>query len=121
MADQESMMIERIQSALGRVLTDEEKYEVVLWDKGRTLAPHIQTESWQIILDSIKNYVDEAAEALVVLSPGSPTLKEAHAVAYAMKTFYIKFQEDIFRAVNAPTPTVLKRALRNSEVPPESL
>jgi len=121
MANIENMMVDRVESALGRNLTDEEKFEIVLWDKGRTLAPHIQTESWQIILDSIKSYVDDAAEALVIMSPGSTTLKEAHAVAYALKSFYIKFQEDIFRAVNAPTPSVLKQALRNSQVPPESL
>jgi len=121
MADIENMMVDRVESALGRKLTEEEKFELILWDRGRTLAPQVQTESWQIILDSIKSYVDDAAEALVFMSPGSTTLKEAHAVAYALKTFYIKFQEDIFRAINAPTPQVLKHALRNSQVPPESL
>jgi hypothetical protein len=117
----ENMMVERVESALCRALTPEEKEEVILWDRGRTLAPHVQTESWVVILRTIKNYVEDAAEALVDMKPGDPLLAQAHAMAYALDTFYHKFQEDIFRAVNATTPNCLKKAIHNSQVPPESL
>jgi hypothetical protein len=119
--DFENMMVERVEAAFGRVLTEDEKYEVLLWDRGRTLAPHVQTESWTVILRTIKNYVEDAAEALIDMKPGDPLLTETHAMAYVLDTFYKKFQEDIFRAINAPMPQCLRKAVTNSQVPPESL
>jgi hypothetical protein len=124
MEDRESLMISRMEAALRRPLNPEEKYEIEQWDRGRVLSQIVHTESWSILLDTIKSYVDDASEALLRLSPGDPNVKEAHAVAYALTDFYEKFQEDINAAIRSSTqtPGALKEAARYmSEVPPESM
>lgn len=120
----ESLMVERVQGSLGRQLSEEEKYEIELWDRGRTLAQVINTDAWTITLDTLKSYADNATLDLLKLSPGNENVKEAHAVAYALNDLFVKFQEDVNRAVNSSmvTPAVLKNAHRiASPVPPESL
>ena len=118
----ESLMVDRVEGGLGRALTDEERFEITMWDRGRTLAQVINTEAWEILLDTIKSYVDGATEALLRLSPGDANVKEAHAVAFALSDFYQKFQQDVNQAVTTSTvtPAVLKAAVR-SPVPLESL
>ena len=118
----ESLMISRIESSFGRELTEEERAEVELWDKGRTLAQVIHTEAYTILIDTLKSYADRATYDLLKLSPGDEHVKEAHAAAYALNDLAVKFPEDIMRAVNMPTPALLKNAARmTSPVPPESL
>lgn len=120
----ESLMISRIEGSIGRSLTDEEKYEVELWDRGRTLAQVVNTEAYTILVDTLKSYADRATYDLLKLSPGSEHVKEAHAAAYALNELFVKFQEDINHAVvnSTTTPSVLKNSARlASPVPPESL
>lgn len=115
-------MVDRVEASLGRTLTDEERFEVELWDKGRTLAQVIHTEAYTILIDTLKSYADRATYDLLKLSPGSEHVKEAHAAAYALNDLAVKFPEDVNRAVNTPTPVFLKNAARMmSPVPPESL
>lgn len=124
MADRESLMVDRVESGLGRALDAEEKYDIEMWDRGRTLAQVIHGEAWPILIDTIRSYVDKAAEDLLRLSPGNEHVKEYHAVAFALTDFFHKFQEDVHQAVaaSATTPAILKNARRfASEVPPESL
>jgi hypothetical protein len=125
MDDRENMMVSRMESALRRQLTPEEIYEVQLWDRGRTLSQIVHTDSWAILLDTIKSYVDGASESLIRMSPGSEHVKEAHAVAFALSDFYLKFQEDINNAIEASTktPPILREAARTMGTagPPESL
>lgn len=120
----ESLMVDRVQGSLGRQLSEEERYEIDQWDRGRTLAQVINTDAWTILIDTLRSYADHATSDLLRLSPGDEHVKEAHAVAYALTDLFVKFQEDVNRAVNASmvTPTVLKNAHRMaSPVPPESL
>jgi hypothetical protein len=117
-------MVERIESSLGRTLTEEERFEVELWDRGRTLAQVIHTEAYTILIATLKSYADRATYDLLKLSPGSDHVKEAHAAAYALNDLFVKFQEDINQAVtnSMTTPSVLKNAARlASPVPPESM
>lgn len=120
----ESLMVDRIQGSLGHELTPEDKYEVELWERGRTLAQVINTEAYKILVDTLKEYADKAVGALLQIPPGSESVPEAHAAAYALTDLCVKFQEDVRNAVNSSmtTPAVLKRVARTiSPVPPESM
>jgi hypothetical protein len=120
----ESLMVERVETSLGRTLTDEERFEVELWDRGRTLAQVVHTEAYIILIDTLRSYADRSTHDLLKLSPGSEHVKEAHAAAYALNDLFVKFQEDINSAVtnSMTTPSVLKNAARmSSPVPPESM
>lgn len=120
----ESLMISRIEGSIGRELTPEEKYEVEIWDRGRTLAQVINTEAYTILMDTLRTYADRATYDLLKLSPGSEHVKEAHAAAYALNDLVVKFQADVKTAVDNSmvTPAVLKNAARMaSPVPPESM
>lgn len=120
----ESLMVERIQGSLGHELSEEDKFEVELWERGRTLAQVINTEAYTILVATLKDYADKAVGALLKIPPGSEHVPEAHAAAYALSDLYVKFQEDIQNAVNSSmtTPAVVKNMARlMSPVPPESL
>lgn len=120
----ESMMVDRIQGSLGQELSPEDKHEVEMWERGRTLAQVINTEAYTILVDTLKAYADEATSSLLKIPPGDEHVPEAHAAAYALNDLFVKFQEDVRNAVNSSmtTPAVLKRAARMmSPVPPESM
>lgn len=80
-------------------MTDGMEQELLLYDRGRHLRQVVGSPSWEIILDTLKAYKDEAVEGLLSLSPGDPTVPTAHAAASALVDQFVKFQQDTNRAL----------------------
>ena len=73
--------------------------ELLLYERGRQLRPLIGSPAWEIAIDTLRAYKDDAVEALLNLAPGDPTVPTAHAAAAALADQFVKFQQDINLAV----------------------
>jgi hypothetical protein len=83
------------------VLSDQDIQEIELYHRGMKLRGVTRTEEWEIITDTLKQYVDSAATELIRLAPGDSRVVTAHAAASALDHLYKCFIEDIQRAVEA--------------------
>lgn len=121
--DSADQIISSLEQLNGPV-SEEEKAEIDLHQKGRALAQVVNFYGWEVALEMIQSYVTGSVSALVNLAPGDPTVPTAHAAASAMNDFYIKFVQDVQIAIEASskTPEVLKRSIKIvSAAPLESL
>ena len=124
MEDREGLIISRMETVLNRPLAPEEQEELKMWDRGRVLAQIVHTDAWAILLDSIRSYVEQANEDLTNLAPGDVNVPVAHAVAFALKDFYRKFQQDVQKAIETSLqqPQVLREAGKvHTPAPPDSM
>jgi len=87
--------------------------DLSLYDMGRSLRAVVHTPGWEIVLDTLKSYKDQAVEDLVALAPGDPTVPTVHAAASALSDQFSKFQQDIDRAIEfaANPPEALQEYL----------
>jgi hypothetical protein len=83
----------------GRVLTEDEQIEIAEWRKGFELRTVVQSDAWEILKDTLKDYVDKADFALRQLAPGDPAVPTAHAALSALDQMYRYFIYDIEAAV----------------------
>ena len=106
-------MVAEIEQTLGDSLNEGDRAELDLWEKGRELQSIVNTRGYEIILDTLKNYVAQANEALVSLVPGDPGVVTAHAAVSGASQLVYYFQQDINAAVEAShrSPSALKRAV----------
>ena len=74
--------------------------ELRLFETGRQLRAVVNTSAWEIVIDTLKSYKDQAIEDLVNLVPGDPTVPTAHAAASALSQQFINFQRDINNALD---------------------
>jgi hypothetical protein len=97
---------------LGDGLTDEDRHELDLWEKGRELQSIVNTRGFEIVLAVLQQYVDLTNQTLIEMSPGDPDVIPAHAAASALYDLNIKFRQDINAAVEAShrSPNALKKA-----------
>jgi hypothetical protein len=117
------LMLDRLETMRKQPLTDEEKHEVNLWNKGRALSQIIVTEGWEVVLEMLQSYAGDAIEQLMKIVPGDD--KEVvfqHAVAYAAGKIYTNFISDANQAVEASrvTPGCVKEGLKAGPAPVES-
>jgi hypothetical protein len=78
-----------------------------LYEKGRMLSTVVRTPVWELIIQILKDYKDGAENQCLDLPPGDTTVPCAHAAASALRDQFIKFQQDVERAVEAaakPSP-----------------
>lgn len=81
-----------------------------LYEYGMELRTVYGTTAWEVIVDTIKSYVDKTKEHLISLPPGDESVRTAHAAASALHDFYTKFLEDTAKAVdfvNRPSDELL--------------
>jgi hypothetical protein len=124
MEDREDIIISRLEAVLNRPLTEEDKEELKLWDRGRVLGQIVHTDAWAILLDTIKVKVDRAVATLLDLPPGHPDVPTAHAAASALTQFSIQIQQDVNDAIAASMeqPQVLREAGKvHTPAPPDSM
>jgi hypothetical protein len=108
----------------GEPISEEEKNEIELYQKGRALGHMVQFEGWEVITQMLRSYAEGATRQLVTkIPPGSPEVVAAHAAAHAANEVVNNFFYDVDRAIEASrtTPAVLKRAHRAIVGPTESI
>jgi hypothetical protein len=105
-------MVAEIEETLGE-LNEDDRAELDLWEKGRELQSIVNTRGFEIILDTLQSYVDNANDSLIRLAPGDPAVITAHAAVSAASQLVNYFKEDINAAVEAShkSPNALKRAV----------
>jgi hypothetical protein len=100
--------------AVGQQLTEEEIYQVELWEKGKALSQIVGHYGWDVILATLKNYEDDSTERLKRIDPSKTAeVLAEHAVMYAAGRIYANFVEDVQAAVEASQkpPAALKRGM----------
>lgn len=106
-------------------LTEEERGELDLWDKGRALKELTGFYGWEVLLEMWKDYKQSAVDHLLATDPAQrDEAAVSHAIAWAINRQINIFLEDVGRAIEASkqSPSAMKLALlKASEVPPESL
>lgn len=118
-------IIAQLETIRGKELTPEERDEIVLWEKGRSLAHQVNAPGWDVVLEMLQSYATNEIETLARTDPSNrDAVLAAHAIFYAANGIFVRFKEDVFRAIEASrkTPESLKQGFRGvSPVPPESL
>lgn len=100
-----NLLVETLQESRGITLTEGEIAEVEQWQRGTKLRNLVNTEEWQIILDTLHSYVLAANADLMKLQVGDPTVLTAHAAASGVEQLYHLFKHDIEAAVAASYQT----------------
>ncbi len=107
--DSADFIIERLEEVFNRPLNEEEKFEIVLWQKGKLLSQLTGFPGWQVAIDTLKQYPQQLYEDLMETPPGDKELIAAkHAAAYGSNETYRKFMQDIQAAIDAPVPEIVK-------------
>lgn len=116
---------DRIASVLGKELSEEEQFQIDQWQNGQSLADMIQHPGWEVIVNMLKSYRDEALFRLAATDPGNiDEVRTNHAVFYSAERILNNFQQDVNRAIEASktTPFIVKDGVKRfSSAPPESL
>ena len=118
-----AVMYDRVETMRGFPLSDEEKYEIEMWGKGRALQAIVGTEGWQVVLEILQNYAADALQKLVSTDPSKKDdVLAEHAVAFVAGRICNNFIQDATKAIEASkiTPVSIKEGLRGrSSAPPE--
>jgi len=98
----------------GIELTDEERYEIDLYNRGRDLAHLVPSPGWDTALAMLQSYPANAVRDLMGLAPGDPAVETAHAAASGAAQVVAHFIQDVQNAVDASRqmPDALKKGLR---------
>jgi len=73
--------------------------ELDLYEKGRKLLRVTQSDAWEIIVETLKDYRDKTVQDLINLDPGDPSVPAAHAAASALDQLFYNFQQDVQKCV----------------------
>lgn len=117
-------LVEKLEIANGKQLTEEERDEVDRWTKGRALAFVVNSPGWDVIREMLQSYVAKEVDRLVSIDPGHrDEVMAAQAVAFAANRIYTIFIEDVQTCINSThTPPIVREGISKlSPVPPESL
>lgn len=76
------------------------RQDLELYERGRRLRVIYNTPVWDILIDTLKAYVDGTLDQLGKLPPGDPTVPTAHAAWSALNQVYTNFQNDVQNAVD---------------------
>lgn len=117
------IMYDRLEKMRGVALTEEEKYEIDMWGRGRALAQIVVTEGYQEVLNILQSYAGDAVERSMLIVPGdNEEILAQHAVAFTATKIYSNFISDVAKAVEASrtTPEVVKLGFKSGPVPVES-
>src|SRR5258708_39213572 len=110
------MMIERLESVRGP-LTEDEKDELILWDKGRALLQITSLNGYEVVLEILQSYAEKAIQQLIATDPANRDEVLANqSVAFASNKMFRNFAEDVNNAItaSAKTPEFLKQQVRSA-------
>lgn len=114
---------QQIEAAFEGNITDEQRDEIDLWQKGRALQQITTFYGWEVMKEMLEDYAIDAERKLASIDPASQKeVLSQHAVAFASRRLINIFVEDVRRAVEMSrrTPDVVKQAARRMPAPPES-
>lgn len=114
-------LIHAVQQTQGE-LSEEQKQEIRLYTFGRELAHMVDLPGWQVALEMLADYANNASATLISLAPGDARVPNAHAAASALTSLYKNFIRDVATAVESAskTPDLVRLAYsRLSPAPPE--
>lgn len=113
------MLAQELEETLSDGLTEEDRYELEMWENGRELQSIVNTRGWDIVLATLETYVAKANADLIGMAPGSPDVVTAHAAVSAANDLVNKFKQDIHAAVEAShrSPKALKKAAFAAQQP----
>jgi hypothetical protein len=120
---QNKLDVGKLERLLNRNLTEEESYDVALWEKGRALAHQVILPGWDVILEMLRSYAEDSKDKLSHIDPSKKDeILAEHSVCFAAQKIYSNFVEDVQRAVNQPPPSVIREQLQvATNAPPEGL
>ena len=123
--DSGEYICEQLEGIFNRPLTDEEKFEITLWQKGKALQSLLNFEyGWQVAIDTLKQYPQQLYEDLMETAPGDKDLIAAkHAAAYGSNETYRRFVQDIQAAISTPMPEIVKQGFlkAKTEIPLDAM
>ena len=73
--------------------------DLIVYERGRQLRSVVNSPVWEIVIDTLRAYKDQAEDECFALSPGDQRVLTAHAAASALRDQFVKFQQDINNAV----------------------
>lgn len=110
-------IISRLENLRGVPVTDEERYEVEQWEKGRVLAPLVMHPGWDTAIGILRGQAERAVVDLLNTTPTDvDAVRAAHAVAYATNSTFQSFLILIDSAIQASksTPRVIQDGYRSA-------
>lgn len=93
----------------GHVYTEDEALEIEQWKRGMELRSVVSTDAWQVLKDTLSDYVDKADRELRQMLPGDPNVPTAHAALSALDQMVKVFVQDVETAASQPVPDVLRQ------------
>ena len=69
------------------------------YERGRVLKSGVTPQAWEVIYDTIHNYVEDVDQQTRNLRPGSPEIVAVHAALYALDQFEHFFKQDLEEAM----------------------
>lgn len=114
-------LIDQIVKYCNRDLREEERIAVEWWVKGRSLAPLMESDGFQVVMEILESYAATDERRLLNLPAGDPAVVAAHAAATTSRVNLARLKEDMAAAIDAAkdVPEVVKEAYRG--MPPESV
>jgi hypothetical protein len=106
----------KLTQIINRELTEEEQYNLSMWEKGRALAQIRVLPGYDVILEMLQSYVAKAAKEVTQLDPkDKDEINAASTVLIVANQLVTKFQQDVEAAVEAARkpPEVIKETLRH--------
>ena len=116
-------LIAKIEELSGQSLSDEQMFEIRLWQRGRTLAS-VPQHAREEIQSMIEGYVRDDGDACIAQDGADREAVIAkHAMAHASAALLERFNRDYALALEygSKTPEAVKVGFRNAQMPPESV
>ena len=111
MAKKQITLVGGLEQITGKPMDEEERSAVELWEKGKALQQLYGTFLWDIIIDTLRQFGEDAVENLMKIDPkNKEDVLAEHAVAYAANRIYVEFVNAITSEVQAAEhpPKILK-------------
>jgi hypothetical protein len=106
----------KLTQILNRQLTEEEEYNITMWEKGRALSQIRVLPGFDVVLEMLQSYVAKSAEEITKIDPKDrDEVNAASTVFIVANQLFIKFKQDVDAAIEAARkpPAVLSESLRH--------
>jgi len=112
---------EQIERLNDTPLSDEQRYELELWNRGRALQQIHGGFGWDVIEEIHQEIMQYEIEKLMNTHPEQvDAVRAQHAIAFAKVDFVREFKAKVQEALNQGLPETMKQQIR-TPAPPESM
>lgn len=101
-------------------MTEEQADEIRKYLAGKELEHLVDLPGWQVALEMLASYPNQASAALMSMAPGDPRVPNTHAAVSVLTDLYNKFIRDVANAVEAAktTPVLVSQAFKRMSPAP---